>query len=202
MLKSVYRGMSNTDTKDDLYASFIVSLVFRGDQGLPTVFGTGFGRKCNGSKRLSFLLIFFFDWFLKGFVSGIDRFESHLFSSRSFTRAQDHLLQKLMGIEVTVQGGVDIVTPRQNGLSEGRLVPALATRMFTAICGYRLLDIITFLGEKYPPATVVERTPAPTGPLQVRLLKSFLNYDKLIFTLSVFLSSKTGFPFFSSSRLF
>jgi hypothetical protein len=109
----------------------------------------------------------------KGFVSGVDRFESHLFSSRSFTRAQDHLLQKLMGFEVTVEGDVDIVRSRQNGISEGNLVPALATRIFTALCGYRLMDIIAFLGETHPPATVIERTPAPTGPLQVRIFKLF-----------------------------
>jgi hypothetical protein len=82
-----------------------------------------------------------------------------------------------MGIEVTVEdtveGGIDIVRPRQNGLSEGNLVPAHATRIFTVLCGYRLMDIIAFLGETYPPATVVERTPAPTGPLQVRFFKRF-----------------------------
>jgi hypothetical protein len=121
----------------------------------------------------------------KGFVSGIDRLESLLFSSRSFTRAQDHLLQKLMGIEVRVEGGVDIVSPRHNGLSEGRLVPALSTRIFTALCGYRLLDVITFLGQTYPPATVVERTPAPTGPLQVRIFQ-LLCVGTNSFLLSVF----------------
>ena len=78
-----------------------------------------------------------------------------------------------MGLEVTVKGGIDIVSPCQNGLSEGSLVPALATRIFTALCGYRIMDIIAFLGETYPPATVVERTPAPTGPLQVRFFKRF-----------------------------
>jgi hypothetical protein len=78
-----------------------------------------------------------------------------------------------MGVEITVQEGIDIVRPRQNGLSEGSLVPALATRIFSALCGYRVMDIIAFLGETYPPATVVERTPAPTGPLQVRFFKRF-----------------------------
>jgi hypothetical protein len=75
-----------------------------------------------------------------------------------------------MGIQVEIDGGIDIVRPSQNCLSEGRLVPALATRVFTALCGYRLVDVIALLGESYPSATVVERTPAPTGTLQVRSL--------------------------------
>ena len=55
--------MSNTDTKDELYASFIISLVFRGYQGLPTIFGKDFGGQGIGSERLSFLINPFFDWF-------------------------------------------------------------------------------------------------------------------------------------------
>jgi len=58
--------MSNKDTKDEVYASFILSLVFRGDQGLPTVFGYDFCKRGNGSKRFSFLLKFFLNWFLRG----------------------------------------------------------------------------------------------------------------------------------------
>ena len=42
--------MSNSDTKDELYASFIISLVFRGYQGLPTIFGKDFGRQGVGSE--------------------------------------------------------------------------------------------------------------------------------------------------------
>lgn len=106
------------------------------------------------------------DWFLKEFLSVVDRYEGHLFSSRSFTRPQDHLLQQMMGIDVRVEEGVEIVGPCQNCLSSGRLVPALATRIFTALCGYRLVDIIAFLGGTYPSATVVERSLAPTGTLQ------------------------------------
>jgi hypothetical protein len=79
----------------------------------------------------------------------------------------------MMGIQVRVEDSVDVVGPCQNALFEGRLVPALATRIFTAICGYRLVDIITLLGETYPSATVVERTPAPTGPLQVCIFNFF-----------------------------
>jgi hypothetical protein len=111
--------------------------------------------------------------FQKGFVLGVDRFDSHLFSSRSFTRTQDLLLQKMMGIQVRVEDGADVVGPCPNALSDGRLVPTNATRIFTALCGYRLVDIISHLGETYPPATVIERTPAPTGPLQVRTFNSF-----------------------------
>ena len=61
----------------------------------------------------------FSDWFFKGFISDMSEpFESQLFSSRSFTRAQDHRLQKMMGIDVrAVESNVDIVTPCQNALS-------------------------------------------------------------------------------------
>ena len=74
-----------------------------------------------------------------------------------------------MGIEVRVEEGVDIVGPGPNGVSERRLVPALATQVFTVLSSYQILDVITFLGETYPPVMVIERTPAPTGPLQVRI---------------------------------
>ena len=79
----------------------------------------------------------------------------------------------MMGIQVRVEDGVDIVGPCQNGLSDGPLMPALATRLFSALCGYRLVDIITLLGETYPPATVIERTQGPIGPLQVRISNFF-----------------------------
>ena len=79
-----------------------------------------------------------------------------------------------MGIQVEIEGGVDVVKPCQNGLSDGRLAPALATRIFTALCGYRLVDVLALLGGAHPPATVVERTAAPTGTLQVCTLKLLL----------------------------
>ena len=111
--------------------------------------------------------------FFKGFVSGMDRFDSQLFSSRSFTRTQDYDLQKMMGVDVRVEDDKDIVTPCQNALSEGRIAPTFATRLFTALSGYRILDIITLLKETYPPPFVVERTPEPSGSLQVRTLNLF-----------------------------
>ena len=74
-----------------------------------------------------------------------------------------------MGIEVRVEEGVDIVGPGPNGVSKWHLIPALATQVFTILSSYRILDVITFLGEMYPPVTVIERTPAPTGPLQVHI---------------------------------
>jgi hypothetical protein len=93
------------------------------------------------------------------------------------------------------------VGPRQNGLSDGRLVPAFATRLFTALCGYRLVDIIALLGGTYPPATIVERSPAPTGTLQVCTFTA-LRWEELIFGLSVSLNSKTGFHCCPGSRVF
>lgn len=74
----------------------------------------------------------------------------------------------MMGIEVRVEDGVDVVGPRENALSDSRLVPIHATRIFTALSGYRLVDVITLLGETFPSATIIERSPAPTGPIQVR----------------------------------
>ena len=110
-------------------------------------------------------------FFLKRFVSGVDRFDGYLFSSNSFMRPQDLLLQKLMGIQVHIEGGVDVVRPCQNGLSDGWLAPVLATCIFTALCVYRLVDVLALLGGTHPPATVVERTAAPTETLQVCTLK-------------------------------
>jgi hypothetical protein len=79
----------------------------------------------------------------------------------------------MLGIQVRVEGGVDVVGPCPNALSDGRLVPALATHIFSALCGYRLVDVLALLGETYPPATAVERTRAPTGPLQVSTFNFF-----------------------------
>ena len=78
-----------------------------------------------------------------------------------------------MGIEVRLEGGVDVVGPRPNGLSDRKLGVVNATRIFTALCGYRLVDILALLGEAHPSATVVKRTTAPTGPLQVRTFNFF-----------------------------
>lgn len=111
------------------------------------------------------------------------------------------MLQQMMGIHIRVEDGVEVVGPRPNCLSDGRLVPAHATCVFTALCGYRLVDIIALLGGSYPSATVVERTPAPTGALQACTFTIF-HYEKLIFGLSVSLISKTGFHYCASSRVF
>lgn len=111
------------------------------------------------------------------------------------------MLQQMMGIHVSVEDGVEVVSPRPNGLSDSQLVPALATRIFTALCGYRLVDIIALLGGSYPSATVVERTPAPTGALQACIFTT-LHCEKLIFGLSVSLISKTGFHYCTGSRVF
>jgi len=70
-----------------------------------------------------------------------------------------------MGINVVVDGLKDIVGPRKNALSDDDLGSGNATRLFTALCGYRLVDLLALLGGTYPSATVVERTAAPEGPL-------------------------------------
>ena len=124
-------------------------------------------------RGISFIPRIFLIVFLKGIITDVDQLEGRLFSSRSFTRPQDHLLQKLFGIDVKIEGGVEVVGPCPNGLSDGKLVPAHATRLFTSLCGYRLVDIMALLGENHPLATVVERSAPPTGPLQVRTYNLF-----------------------------
>ena len=203
MLKSVYQGvnsgkcgMSNADTKDELHASFILSLVFRGNQGLPTIFRKDFGKHVNGSKLFSFLLkIFLMDF------KGFDRLESQLFSSKLFTWAQDHLLQKLMGIEVRVEEGVDIVGPGPNGVSKWHLVPVLATQVFTVLSGYRI-GCYYISRRDVPTSDSYRENPCTNRPSAGAHFLTSFHWDKLKFTFSVSLTSKTGFPFFSSSRLF
>ena len=175
-------GLSNT--ADEPHAPVIPALVYRCGQRLPTIFGKHFGGQVNGSEWLQFLLKTLSDWLLKEFVSGVDWYEDHLFSSRSFTRPQDHLLQRMMGIDVRVEEGVEVVHSCENYLSSGRLVPAHATRIFTPLCRYRLVDIIALLEGTHPSATVVERIPAPTGTLQACAF-SALYCKELIFGLSV-----------------
>ena len=64
----------------------------------------------------------------------------------------------MMGIEVRSEGGVDVVGPHPNGLSDGKLGVVHATRIFTALCSYHLVDILALLGETHPSATVIKRT--------------------------------------------
>jgi hypothetical protein len=179
VLQSVYRvrGPSKRNSPDELHPPICFPLVYWCRPGLLAIFRKDIGRPDHGSECYHFLLITssLSDCFLKGLVSGVDQFDALLFSSRSFTRPQDHLLQKMMGIQVVVEGGKDHVRPCPNALSESRLSPTLATRIFTALCGYRLVDVITFLGENYPSATIVERTPAPATPLQVRSSNELLS---------------------------
>ena len=108
------------------------------------------------------------DHLLKDFISGIDQHESCLFSSRSFTRSQDLQIQRQMGIEVTVEVEKEVVGPCPNFLSQDRLNPAAATRLFSVFCGYRLVDVLAFMGGTCRLDTTVDRTVAPTGPLPVR----------------------------------
>lgn len=179
VLQSVYRlrEPSRTNSPDELHPPICFPMVYWCCPRLLAIFRKDISGPDHGGESFCFFLIIFIlsGCFLKGFVSGVDQFDSQLFSSRSFTQPQDHLLQKMMGIQVVVEDGRDHVCPCPNALSENRLAPRLATRIFTALCSYRLVDIITFLGGTYPSATVVERTPAPTAPLQVHF-SDFIPY--------------------------
>ena len=73
----------------------------------------------------------------------------------------------MMGIQVEIGDKGDVIGPCANALSESSLSPLLAARLFTALCGYRLVDVMALVGGVYPSATVVERTAVPTGTLQV-----------------------------------
>ena len=75
-----------------------------------------------------------------------------------------------MGIKVTVEGMKDVVVSNPSFLSNNRLNPAAATRLFSVICGYHLVDVLALMGGAYPLSTKLERTEAPTGSLPVRVI--------------------------------
>jgi hypothetical protein len=97
----------------------------------------------------------------------------------------------MLGVRVDIEAGKEVVTPRPNGLSDGQLSTEFATRVFTALCGYRVVDVLGLIGGVYPSATLVERTAAPQGPLQVCTLTAS-HCEELILGFSVSLRSKIG----------
>ena len=60
------RGLSNTNTADELHTPVIPSLAYRCDQGLPAVFWKDFGGQYNGSEPFHFLLKHLSHCFCKG----------------------------------------------------------------------------------------------------------------------------------------
>jgi len=106
-------------------------------------------------------------------VTAVDLREHNLFSSRSFTKSHDLQIQQQMGIKVTVEGMKDVVVSHPNFLSDNRLNAAIATRLFSVICGYRLVDVLALIGGAYPLSMKVERTEAPTGSLPVRVISVY-----------------------------
>lgn len=73
-----------------------------------------------------------------------------------------------MGIDVTVQGENEVVGSLPNFLSSNnRLSATVARRLFSVLCGYRLVDVLAFISGAHPLEKFVERTPAPIAPLPV-----------------------------------
>lgn len=72
-----------------------------------------------------------------------------------------------MGIDVKIEGAhgavapYETIGPREHGLTDGQLTPPLATRLFTVLCGYRLMDVMSLLSGTSPTATIVERSSPP-----------------------------------------
>lgn len=78
-----------------------------------------------------------------------------------------------MGIDVTVEGKNDVVGSLPNFLAfDNRLNSTVAMRLFSVLCGYRLVDVLALIGGAHPLGNFVERTPAPTAPLPVRVFLS------------------------------
>lgn len=107
----------------------------------------------------------------------------------------------MFGIHVDVEEGEEVVTSHRNGLSDGQLSPEFATRVFTTLCGYRVVDVLGLIGGIYPSATVIERTAPPQGPLQARTF-TILHCEELIFGRSVCLNSKIGSHYCTDLRIF
>ena len=103
----------------------------------------------------------------QGLLLNVDAQDKILFSSQASTKRGDFNIQQLMGIEVNIQGGIDVVGSRPHGLEGGQLSSPLASRLFTVLCGYRLADVMSLLSGAYPTATIIERSPPPMGILPV-----------------------------------
>ena len=105
-----------------------------------------------------------------------------------------------MGIDVTVEGAGDVVGSCPNFRSENQLNAASATRLFLVLCGYRLVDVLAFMGGTYPLKTAVERTVAPTGPFPVRAV-SILSWVQLNFNFSFMTTSMIGLHWSRASNV-
>ena len=61
----------------------------------------------------------------------------------------------------------EIVESLPNLRSGNQLSAAVAMRLFSVICGYRLVDALALMGGRHPLLTKVERTIALTTPFPV-----------------------------------
>lgn len=99
-------------------------------------------------------------------LAKVDKHDKTLFSSSAWTSSDGLQVQKFMGIQVSMNGTRSIVSSLPHGLA-GVNGP-WATRVFSALCGYHLMDVLALLGDEYPRPPVVERTQILECKLPVR----------------------------------
>jgi hypothetical protein len=96
----------------------------------------------------------------KSFINNLDAYEERLFSIAPVSRDENQL-QIMMGVDVTVEGGI---RTRKN-IFEDPLYSSTrhASRLFSLLCKYRIVDVVALLEGHHPPATLINRIIAPSS---------------------------------------
>lgn len=113
----------------------------------------------------------------KSFINNLDTYEKHLFSIVPVSRDENQL-QIMMGVDATVEGGIQ----RRKNLFEDPLYSSTrhASRLFSLLCKYRIVDVVALVEGHHPPAALIKRpigAPSSDEPLlvsnQIPLAQSF-----------------------------
>lgn len=112
----------------------------------------------------------------KSFISNLDAYEERLFSIVAGSKDENQL-QMMMGIEVTAEGGIR----RRRNLFEDPLYSSTrhASRLFSLLCKYRIVDVVALMEGHHPPATLINRAIAPSSdePFLVSNQTPFLEFS-------------------------
>jgi hypothetical protein len=107
-------------------------------------------------------------------ISGVEQREKNLFSSTCWINMKDYEMQEQLGFKVTSNNDIQSCPNIVSREPQERLSFVFATRLFSVICGYRLVDAVALITGAHPLSTKVERTEY-TGRLPVRVLRIFLS---------------------------
>ena len=111
----------------------------------------------------------------QGFLSTLDRCETTiLFTMGASSDPQDHDVQSMLGIKVTVvDNTTQTVCSPPNGLVES-LGSTRAGFLFSMLARYCLVDVVALMEGVCPCPVPIPRSPAPTGSIPVcQILRAY-----------------------------